>query len=134
MNRYVFVYGTLKRGGHNHSVLGHSKFISDGVTEELFTMYDGPFPIVTDEVREGYSGHVEGEIYLVDDEEVWKALDILEGVPYLYIRKDVKVDADWRYDETDSYTCVMYVASNNTEDNMMDKIPMVPNSVGELSW
>lgn len=123
---YVFVYGTLKRGYGNHRVLGDSEFISEGITIDVFTMYNGGFPFVSSSKEEGL-GWVKGEIFRVTDKNVWKALDRLEGVPHMYVRLRTEVDTGF-----DDITCIMYVASENTNSYLTEE-PMTPID-GVLEW
>ena len=106
MKYNIFVYGTLKRGRHNNSVLGPSKFLGVYLTERRFTMYDGRgFPYV---VPEG-STTIVGEVYEVDD-KVLERLDWLEGVgANHYKRIETKVFSD-----TEELWAWIYVASPDT--------------------
>lgn len=84
----VFVYGTLKRGHHNHSVLGNSRLVGNWTTEPKYKMYDlGSFPGVV------YPGDksIKGEIFEVNDETMVR-LDNLEGYPHLYGRFMIETD------------------------------------------
>jgi gamma-glutamylcyclotransferase (GGCT)/AIG2-like uncharacterized protein YtfP len=85
----VFVYGSLKRGFSNHSLLTSSKFC--GITETIdpiFEMYSlGSFPAV---VETGNGFHITGELYEIDSVTL-KMLDRLEGNGSLYTRKLVKI-------------------------------------------
>lgn len=79
MNK-IFVYGTLKRGYHNHYLLDGKKG-KDAYAYGM-EMYEGPgFPFV----KEG-DGIIMGELYEVDSNTLDK-LDRLEGHPYFYRRK-----------------------------------------------
>jgi gamma-glutamylaminecyclotransferase len=100
----VFVYGSLKRGGSNHSVLGEdSIFAGTYKTEPKFTLYDlVNFPAVC----LGGNTSIVGEVYLVDS-YVFEDLDYLEGYPKFYNRDkvnlipiqttDIKIDKAWMY-------------------------------------
>ena len=86
----VFVYGTLKKGYGNHSLIGDGEFWGEAITEDSsFALTSvspyGGFPLV----REG-DKKVKGEVYLVSN-KVLKRLDQLEGVPTMYLRKTTKV-------------------------------------------
>jgi len=71
----VFVYGTLKKGFHNHYLLAGSQYLGNAKTEPIYQMYSaGGFPIVS---REG-DKEIIGEVYSVS-EACKKALDRLEG-------------------------------------------------------
>lgn len=84
----VFVYGTLKRGGGNHALLGGQRFIGDARTAPGFTLYSlGDYPGM---VRApGDTAGVTGELWAVDD-GCLAELDRLEGLDEgLYERIDV---------------------------------------------
>ena len=88
MNKFVFVYGSLKKGFYNHSLLSSSRLIGVAKTLEKYCMIDmGSFPgvSITEEVSV-----ISGEVYEVSEEE-FERLDMLEGYPSFYNRKKVKV-------------------------------------------
>lgn len=87
---YIFVYGTLKQGFHNHYLLEDAEFISEAKTKQQYPMVNTEeyFPYLIDEAGKGYS--IEGELYRID-EEILTMLDILEGYPEHYDRKKIKV-------------------------------------------
>ncbi|KAB7623625.1 gamma-glutamylcyclotransferase [Alkalilimnicola sp. S0819] len=83
MSQRVFVYGSLRRGEYNHSVLGDSPLLGPCRSAPGYQLYDlGPYPAV---VRGG-QGRVLGEVYAVD-RTVFAALDRLEGYPEFYDRQ-----------------------------------------------
>lgn len=85
-NICVFVYGTLKKDGYNHYLLGDYDFLGEATTTELFTMVKlGTFPAL---LPYG-STPIIGECYHVN-ELVSEQLDMLE-LPYGYERKAVWV-------------------------------------------
>jgi gamma-glutamylcyclotransferase (GGCT)/AIG2-like uncharacterized protein YtfP len=91
----VFVYGTLKRGHHNHRVLGpNPQFVGNAITNTKYKMLDAGFPVLLaltkDDKDEGH--FVEGEVYDVDA-DIAKRLDQLEGKGRMYnrVRKYVKM-------------------------------------------
>lgn len=76
----VAVYGSLRKGLGNHSILGDSDLLSVEVIKG-FDMYSlGAFPAV-----ETGKGEITVEVYEVDDDTLFN-LDILEGVPTFYQR------------------------------------------------
>ena len=88
----VFVYGTLKKGGHFHDVLRGSHFIGEGAVEgRLYNM--GTFPGLVQE-----EGKVKGELYELGSEVPLERLDHLEGFfaesPHksLFVRKQRKIE------------------------------------------
>jgi gamma-glutamylaminecyclotransferase len=87
----VFVYGSLKRGFYNHSLLNGQKFIGPGKTVlPDFTMFNvGAFPGV---VQMG-NDFIYGELYDIDGDAL-EGLDYLEGHPNFYCREVVQVKDD----------------------------------------
>jgi gamma-glutamylcyclotransferase (GGCT)/AIG2-like uncharacterized protein YtfP len=119
MNTRVFVYGSLKRGGHNHRllVLGNAQFIGEAVTRG--TLFDlGPYPAVS--IRDS-NAQVHGEIYEVDD-ATFQRLDQLEGYPSYYNRDKVETSLGpaWIYTINDMTTETSKVvkSGNWTVDSM----------------
>tara|TARA_R100000781_G_scaffold94684_2_gene59007 strand:+ start:3216 stop:3812 length:597 start_codon:yes stop_codon:yes gene_type:complete len=81
---FVFVYGTLKMGGHNHHYLKDSKFVQHFLFPELTLIETGyGFPAAI--MNEGSS--VYGEIYQINNKTLLN-LDRLEGEGSLYFRKE----------------------------------------------
>ena len=85
----VAVYGTLRRGQHNHAVLGASCFVGLAKTAPRYTLFD---------LGVGFPGMVEGgessvvvELYEVDAATLAR-LDRLEGVDHgLYRRVSIEL-------------------------------------------
>lgn len=71
----IFVYGTLKRGFHNHKCLGDSKFLTGAVLMD-FEVYDLPYGFPGIKPKNGRG--VFGEIYEVSEEQLPR-VDMLEG-------------------------------------------------------
>tara|TARA_R100001082_G_C4360744_1_gene159252 strand:- start:338 stop:937 length:600 start_codon:yes stop_codon:yes gene_type:complete len=81
---FVFVYGTLKMGGHNHHYLKDSEFVKHLDFPDLTLIDTGyGFPAVIK--KRGYS--VYGEVYKIDDKTLLN-LDRLEGEGSLYFREE----------------------------------------------
>jgi len=87
---YLFVYGTLKNGFHNHQLLEDAEFICSATTKEKYPLVniEGYFPYLINDKGVGHC--VEGEVYKID-EEILAMLDILEGYPDLYNRHKIRV-------------------------------------------
>lgn len=82
----VFVYGTLKSGFRNHSLLANAKFLGIGKTAAEYTLYDmSDFPAVS---TTGQTA-IHGEIYQVND-DTFQQIDDLEGHPYYYHRIEIE--------------------------------------------
>ena len=80
----VFVYGTLKAGYSNHSVM-QGRYIDDGITDETYLMYtNGCYPTVS---LEDGGTQVTGELYACD-EDAMRDLDCLEANGVMYTRHE----------------------------------------------
>lgn len=126
---YVFVYGTLKKGGRLNKYLANAQFIGkDQTAFKKYNMFSCSemFPAVTD--MKGTCS-IEGEIYKLTPKEVL-ILDDVEGVPFLYHREKC-------WCKTFEKQCYIYIASLRTSDayglERGDKIKF--NAVNDsLSW
>lgn len=95
----VFVYGTLKNGQTNHFWLqdhknGTSTFLTNGKTTNRYPLIIGTrynIPFLLDVPNTGHD--INGEIYQIDD-AMLKQLDVLEGHPNYYLRKQINITAD----------------------------------------
>ncbi len=102
----VFVYGTLKRGFHNHHYLADAMFIDSAQTVRPYAMYVAGIPYVA---RHEPVSRIHGELFAVD-EQTLHVLDQLESHPDWYCREQVEVlcNADnspviaWLYFNPDS--------------------------------
>lgn len=121
----VFVYGSLKRGKLNHTMLGDSKFLGEAQSVDKWAMidrHDGAYPYLLGEYEGGLN--VIGEVYEVD-EDTKEVLDILEGTPIHYMENEIDVqyiDAESQ-PYGDIITCSVYTKSNTT------KHPSIINTV-----
>lgn len=92
MNRgeLVAVYGSLRKGLHNHVAIMSCARHVDGFVEG-FSMYDlGMYPAVSMEDPKTQT-EVLVELYEIKDEATSVRLDRLEGYPHYYNRKLTKV-------------------------------------------
>jgi gamma-glutamylcyclotransferase (GGCT)/AIG2-like uncharacterized protein YtfP/small-conductance mechanosensitive channel len=84
----IFVYGSLLEGEANHHLLRGSPALGTARTEQTFELVEfGAYPGLV----EGGRTSVEGELYLVDGKTL-EALDRLEGHPWLYERRAIRLD------------------------------------------
>lgn len=98
MNHFVFVYGTLRRGGSNDIVRRHpeARFVAQAAIPA--TLYDlGAYPgAVLDGMPGVAARSVEGEIYRIDP-QIEVALDLLEEVAEdgsgEYLKRRIDVEA-----------------------------------------
>lgn len=126
---YLFIYGTLKRGGKRHSLLNESDFITEAVTGVNYdlkrttktpTNYDFPVLFKNSKFVKGrqYLHRVIGELYHVND-DLLRILDGVEAVPRLYTRSISTVyhwDSKNNHikDQVDAY---MYVGNHDYWEN-----------------
>jgi len=93
----VFVYGSLKRGYWNHSLISGYMCTEAKTRDSRFTMVNlGAYPAV---LNEG-NNYIYGELYRNVSEDVMRNLDDLEGYPFFYNRMKVKLDSNdvaWMY-------------------------------------
>ena len=84
----VFVYGTLKRGGSNHSVMVRAggTFLCEAKTTELRKLIVTHLPFLCDgHAPNGYQ--VEGQIFEIPDARGLDLIDTLEGNASFYQRR-----------------------------------------------
>ena len=80
MKELVFVYGTLKRGCHNHPYLTGQKFCGVAETQPLYALYDlGGYPGMVEDSFEPES--IRGEVWKVSAECLAR-LDVLEDTAH----------------------------------------------------
>jgi gamma-glutamylcyclotransferase (GGCT)/AIG2-like uncharacterized protein YtfP len=89
-SQIVFVYGTLRRGSWNHSLMHGAEFLGAAKTKERLALYCGATPYL---VRAEPVSNVVGEVYRVDD-ELLAILDEHEGHPHWYRREGLDVILD----------------------------------------
>ena len=99
--KLAFVYGSLLEGFGNHQIISDAKFLGEHVTDAKYSLLNlGSFP----GVLENGDTSIVGEVYEVTD-EIFARLDMLEGYPTFYGRKQIKTaygDA-WIYLLPNSY-------------------------------
>ncbi|XP_069567931.1 gamma-glutamylaminecyclotransferase-like [Brachyistius frenatus] len=95
---HIFVYGTLKKGQPNYyrmfdSTNGKAEFLASALTTQKYPLViagEHNIPFLLNIPGRGHLVH--GEIYKVD-EQMLKFLDDFEGVPAMYQRTVVKLEA-----------------------------------------
>lgn len=108
---FFFVYGSLKKGKGNHSILGTSPFIQEDATYGFYSLGDIGFPYAVPRASVPKEYHkdlnfapVFGEVYEVQSISVVKSLDRLEGEGSHYFRKLRMLDSGlmaWVYEQPD---------------------------------
>ncbi len=85
----LFVYGTLKRGFHNHKRLSSARFVASLQTISGYQLYSyNGLPIM---IFSGGESRVNGELYEVS-RSVLEKIDGMEGHPRMYRRETVIVE------------------------------------------
>ncbi len=99
----IFVYGTLKRHDCRHYLLKDSIYLGEAVTEPHYRLYNlGSYPGLI-EVAKGFGISIEGELYAVTPECLFR-LDEEEGVAeQLYERKEISCLSPHREVDSESY-------------------------------
>jgi gamma-glutamylaminecyclotransferase len=85
----LFIYGTLKRGECNHSLLASQEFVADVRTLPRYRLFEKGWHPCLVEAADGVA--VEGELWRVSPETL-AALDEYEEVPHGFARRPVAVD------------------------------------------
>ena len=92
---YLFVYGSLMKGFHNHNIIENFPFLGEYETVETYHLVGAKsksFPYLTSYKMSNNIPftRVKGEVYTITN-EVLERLDILEGHPHNYTRKNINI-------------------------------------------
>jgi gamma-glutamylcyclotransferase (GGCT)/AIG2-like uncharacterized protein YtfP/predicted glutamine amidotransferase len=107
----VAVYGTLKSGFSNHSVLGNSSLVGVGKTVSKYAMQKSGIPYV---YEHEHRDQINVEVYEVHDDNVRVSLDHLESHPNFYERKLTDIELT----DGSVRTCWLYFAQTKPYKNM----------------
>lgn len=99
----MFVYGTLKKGMHNHGYLKGAKFLGKYETGPGYRKVVNGLPYL---IEDSEGAGCDGELYEVSQLTL-KMLDRLEGHPDWYVRKLIKVFDTEKDIGTDAWTYIM---------------------------
>jgi len=133
MTHRVFVYGTLKRGGSNHSLLeSSSEFLGEALTVPTYKMVATSFPVI---MPDATGKPVAGEIYAVDDATLAR-LDQLEREGHSYDRVAIAATATLANGEPSTTRAFIYVGRADRFARMFASGPRYEqvNERGELDW
>jgi gamma-glutamylcyclotransferase (GGCT)/AIG2-like uncharacterized protein YtfP len=140
MTHRVFVYGTLKRGHPNNSLLEGSKFLGDAVTVltykavtvPAYKMVGTSFPVI---MPDPSGKPVAGEIYTVDDAMLAR-LDQLEREGRSYDRVMIDATLPLSNGERLPTQAFIYVGRADRFGEMFARGPLYEqtNERGELDW
>lgn len=88
-DNYIAVYGTLKQGYANYwNYLSTSKFVGKGLTEDKYPLVISGLPYLVED--KGIGHNVIVDVFRVTN-AVLKSLDVLEGHPKWYCRKQINI-------------------------------------------
>ena len=107
----VAVYGTLKSGFSNHTVLGDSSLVGVGKTVSKYAMQASGIPYV---YEHDHRDQISVEVYELDDDNVRLSLDHLESHPTFYERKLTDIELT----DGSVRTCWLYFAQVEPIKNM----------------
>ena len=126
----LFVYGTLKKGGGLHSVLGKSsEFVGTYITEEnKYDMHDVGCPIVVDKDK-GF--RIRGEIYDVTPECMERVTSIECNAGYIPFIVEA-YDED--YPEGEPLKAIAFVYTNSSAHVGMSVSNRINNKENIKEW
>lgn len=145
MNRHlVFVYGSLKKGFHNHSILRDcaANAMGPATTEERYLLLKGAaFPYLINPEYfttlvdcAGILGKVAGELYYINDSGL-AALDRLEGHPEFYRREKIKVTPHfYKKPWVEAWVYFLVNPSDRVGPIVWDQEATQPDARGVVSW
>lgn len=120
MSKYIFVYGTLKRGGFNNYLLHGCNFIGIGKAKGFVLVDMGGCPGMMPGVitRHDHNDDAVGEVYGVTDEELPYALARLdqlenEGSLYVRVKATVNLYSNTIEDAVHPIECITYLFMPN---------------------
>ena len=82
-NNNLFVYGTLKKGYGNHSIIQKTTYIGDFISIDKFDLSGYGFPKI---YPNDQGKHIKGEIYNLEEQD-FISTDMLEGNGSFYQRE-----------------------------------------------
>lgn len=120
MANFIFVYGTLKRGGWNNDILSECEFVGTGTARGCVLIDMGACPgMVPGRVGSPLSdNNATGEVYSVPDHlfpSLLQQLDKLENVDRMYIRVRLSVVLD----NGKRLGCATYLYMLNLNDDIV---------------
>lgn len=131
---YMFAYGTLKRGYHNHKrLLGNSKFLGRAHSvEKNFRLYANGIPFLIEAANSWGGNQIIGELYEVSPETLARC-DRLEGHPLMYCREKHLFDLDSRPSPA-AFEAWVYIYQHPERfiNNLRDWVK--PNRQGAVEW
>jgi gamma-glutamylcyclotransferase (GGCT)/AIG2-like uncharacterized protein YtfP len=109
---YLFSYGSMKKGFRNHYRLENDNFIGEAITVKKYNMY----PAESFNYPYGIEGEnkwqLHGELYELNSCNI-KEIDIFEGTPDYYYRKEIEVVCNNK-----TYTTFIYFRTSDNPTGM----------------
>ena len=99
MNKKIFVYGTLMKGGDLNNYLKNCKFLGVGKLNNFAMYSNGYYPMIKRKINSS----VFGEIYLVSSEEYKKLIPLLDYIEREYKRIEVFVEFNKKLVKVETY-------------------------------
>jgi len=102
--KYLFVYGSLKKGFDNHSILKKAKYISKAKTIDKFVMYkeeNRNYPYIVKNDIIGQS--IEGEVYHITHKDVLQKIDEFENAPRYFRHENISIKTRSKIIEATTY-------------------------------
>ena len=99
----LFVYGSLKRDFDNHHILKDATYIREVTTLKPYSMFveaHGQYPYL---LKNRPFHQIEGELYEINSDELWKKIDDFEGVPDYYTRETIIVVSKGQHYQAQAY-------------------------------
>ncbi|MEA3523462.1 MAG: gamma-glutamylcyclotransferase family protein [Campylobacterota bacterium] len=89
---YLFVYGSLKKGFQNHTMLSEANYISKAQTTSKFAMYtedNQNYPYI---IKDNITGQkIDGELYEITRKDLLDKIDDFEGAPNYFKQTIVSI-------------------------------------------
>lgn len=117
MINYIFVYGTLKSGGWNNSLLADCEFVGVGWAKSCVIIDMGGCPGMVPG-RGRYGDDAMGEVYSVPDEylpTILHQLDRLENEGQIYLRAKIQI----KLNNGPTLECITYLYMPNLNANIV---------------
>ena len=89
-NILLFAYGSMKKGFSNHKRLRNDILVGDAITVDKYNMFPASSFGYPYAVENNKKWQLHGELYILKDTTI-DILDVFEGTPSHYYRKEVKV-------------------------------------------
>ena len=89
MKKYLFIYGSLKRGFSLSFLLKGAEFVSEGYIKGPYKLFfhEGGYPCL---ISGGFKkSQIKGEIFLIKSQTMMQEIDRVEGHPFEYKREKV---------------------------------------------